>query len=156
MNRTLIGRISGAALIPVLGFALASSTAYAQDRDDHRYNQGDQRDNARDNHDHARGDDRDHGRDFHFDDNYRARFAQHYHGDADHWRNRRDRVHFARGERIPVGYSIRPVPRAYYTDVPPPPPGYQYGYYEGYVVAYNPTTRVVGDVLDIAAAAMNH
>jgi hypothetical protein len=37
--------------------------------------------------------------------------------------------------------------------VPPPPPGYQYGYYDGYVVAYDPTTRIIADVLDLVTAA---
>jgi hypothetical protein len=46
------------------------------------------------------------------------------------------------------------VPVTYYRGVPPPPPGYQYGYYEGYVVAYDPTTRVIGDVMDLVGAAM--
>jgi hypothetical protein len=30
--------------------------------------------------------------------------------------------------------------------------GYQYGYYGGYVVAYNPATRIVADVLDLVVA----
>ena len=143
-GKRLLNRISGAALIPVLAFALGSSTAYAQDRDNH--------------HDRDQSYNRDHdrGRDFHFDDQHRQRFEEHYRRDADHWRDRHDRVRFMRGERIPVGYRIQPVPVTYYRDVPPPPPGYRYGYYEGYVVAYDPTTRVVGDVLDLVGAAMNH
>jgi Ni/Co efflux regulator RcnB len=166
MKRTnIFGKISGAALIPVLAFALGSSAAYAQDRDDHRDMQRDNarggaRDNARgDARDNARGDERrdrnDRGRDFHFNDQHRERFAQRYHGDADHWRDRRDRVHFERGERIPAGYRIQPVPTTYYREVPPPPPGYRYGYYQGYVVAYDPTTRMIGDVLDLVGATMN-
>ena len=141
----LVSRISGAALVPVLAFALGSPSAYAQDRDDHHEYAHDR--------DHDRGD-RD--KDFRFDNRYRERFFERYHGDADHWRDRHDRVYFGRGERIPSGYVIQPVPEAYYTDVPPPPPGYRYGYYEGYVVAYDPTTRVIGDVLDLVGAATNH
>ena len=139
-------RISGAALVPVLAFALGSSTAFAQDHGDHRDN--------RDNH-YDRDRDHDRGRDFHFDDQHRQRFERHYRRDADHWRDRHDRVRFIRGERIPVGYRVQPVPVTYYRDVPPPPPGYRYGYYEGYVVAYDPTTRVIGDVMDLVGAAMN-
>jgi hypothetical protein len=54
-----------------------------------------------------------------------------------------------------MGYRIQPVPVTYYRGAPPPPPGYRYGYYEGYVVAYDPTTRVIGDVLDLVGAAMS-
>ncbi|MEO8126977.1 MAG: hypothetical protein ABJF23_08970 [Bryobacteraceae bacterium] len=49
---------------------------------------------------------------------------------------------------------MRAVPPAYYRDVPPPPPGYRFGYYDGYVVAYDPTTQIVADVLDLVGAAM--
>lgn len=167
---TIVGRISGAALVSVLGFALGSTAAQSQDRDyrrdDHREmrrDYGHERDgrdryyghdrDGRDR-DSGRNYDRDRGRDFHFDDRYRQHFESHYRRDADHWRGRRDRVHFMRGDRIPVGYRVQPVPVTYYREVPPPP-GYQYGYYEGYVVAYDPTTRMIGDVLDLVGAAMN-
>ena len=39
--------------------------------------------------------------------------------------------------------------------LPPPPPGYRLGYYDGYVVAYDPTTQIVADVLDLVNAAVN-
>jgi Ni/Co efflux regulator RcnB len=58
-----------------------------------------------------------------------------------------------RGQRIPNNYRLQVVPQSYYASVPPPPPGYQYGYYDGYVVAYNPTTRIIADVLDLVTAA---
>jgi Ni/Co efflux regulator RcnB len=165
-------RFSGVALVPVLALAVGAS-AYAQDghddrRDDNRSNQRDDSRNNQRNNNHyqqndnrnnqrynGRGADQGRGRDFHFDNNYRDHFAQHYRGDADHWRSRRDRVHFDRGQRIPVGYRIQPVPATYYQGVAPPPPGYRYGYYEGYVVAYDPTTRVIGDVMDLVGA-MSH
>jgi len=54
---------------------------------------------------------------------------------------------------IPRNYVIRAVPQIYWQGAPPPP-GYQYGYYDGYVVAYNPTTRIVADVLDLVTAAV--
>jgi hypothetical protein len=87
---------------------------------------------------------------FHQDD--RSRFYSHYRNDADHWRSR-NRPVFVRGRAIPRGYVIQPVPRAYWQGVPPPPPGYQYGYSNGYVVAYDPTTRIIADVLDLVSAA---
>jgi len=88
-----------------------------------------------------------------FRDQDRASFYAHYRRDADRWRGHRRPV-FVPGQVIERTYVVQPVPRTYWVGVaPPPPPGYQYGYYEGYVVAYDPTTRVVADVLDLVAAA---
>jgi len=39
--------------------------------------------------------------------------------------------------------------------MPPLPRGYRLGYYDGYVVAYDPTTQIVADVLDLVNAAVN-
>jgi Ni/Co efflux regulator RcnB len=131
--------------IPVLALSISTGVARAQGHgSDH-----DHYDNH-DNHDNH------HGQDFHFRDEDRGHFVQHYQKDVDRWRhNPHGRPHFVRGERIPGSYRFQPVPRAYYSEVPPPPPGYQYGYYDGYVVAYDPTTRVVADVLDLVGAAFN-
>jgi len=90
--------------------------------------------------------------DFHFQNDDRGRFYSHYRSDASRWGNRK-RPYFAAGQPYPVGYAIRPVPRSYWAGASAPPPGYQYGYYGGYVVAYNPTTRIVVDVLDLVGAA---
>jgi hypothetical protein len=58
------------------------------------------------------------------------------------------------GQYIPSGYAVRYVPRTYWVGaVPPPPPGYRYGYAGGYVVAYNPTTRMIADVMDLIGTA---
>lgn len=87
-----------------------------------------------------------------FRDQDRDRFYAHYRRDADRWRGHRRPV-FVPGEVIERTYYVQPVPRTYWVGVaPPPPPGYQYGYYEGYVVAYDPTTRVIADVLDLVSA----
>ena len=90
--------------------------------------------------------------DFRFRNEDRGRFYAHYRGDADRWRGRR-RPTFVPGQYIPGGYVVRPVPRSYWVGTPPPPPGYQYGYYDGYVVAYSPTTRIIADVMDLVGAA---
>lgn len=90
--------------------------------------------------------------DFRFRNEDRGRFYAHYRGDADRWRGRR-RPNFVPGQYIPGGYVVRPVPRSYWVGTPPPPPGYQYGYYDGYVVAYSPTTRIIADVMDLVGAA---
>jgi hypothetical protein len=87
-----------------------------------------------------------------FRDNDRDRYYSHYRADADHWRGR-PRPAFAPGQRIDRGYAIRPVPRSYWINNTPPPPGYSYGYYGGYVVVYSPKTRIIADVMDLVDAA---
>lgn len=88
-----------------------------------------------------------------FRDEDRAHFYTYYRQDADRWRGHRRPV-FVVGRPIGRTYVVQAVPQAYWVNVtPPPPPGYQYGYSEGYVVAYNPTTRVIADVLDLVAVA---
>jgi hypothetical protein len=83
----------------------------------------------------------------------RDRFYSKYHRDADHWRNRQRPV-FVPGQYIGREYVAQPVPQSVWVGpVAPPPPGYQYGYYGGYVVAYNPTTRMIADVLDLLNTA---
>ena len=110
-----------------------------------------QRDRDNDHHDdHRRGNNQQQGRpDFHFQDQHRNNFQQHYAGDANRWRNRSNRPQFHAGQTIPRNYAIRAVPSSYYRGAPPPPAGYRYGYYDGYVVAYNPTSRIIADVLDL-------
>ena len=93
--------------------------------------------------------------DYHFRGDDRGRFYAHYRSDADQWRYRRRPV-FVTGRVVPREYVIQPVPQTYWVSEPPPPPGYQYGYYGGYVVAYNSTTRIVADVLDLVGAATGH
>ena len=81
-------------------------------------------------------------------------FYSHYREDADRWRGRRRPV-FVPGSTIVTTYVVRPVPPGYLEGVvvSPPPPGYRYGYCRGYVVVYNPATRMVADVLDLIATA---
>src|SRR6185312_5776053 len=138
----------------VLGTALTvfSVATVAQDRgrDDHG-RAGDQRRRADDqNH-------KDQGHaEYHFRAEDRDRFSSHYHKDIRQWGQHPDRRHhFRSGERIPSGVHLKSVPSSYYRTLPPPPPGYRFGYYDGYVVAYNPTTQIVADVLDLVNAAVN-
>jgi hypothetical protein len=90
--------------------------------------------------------------DWRFRNEDRDHFYSYYRSDANRWKGRKRPV-FVPGYVIPQGYYVRAVPQTYWQGVPPPPPGYQYGYYDGYVVAYNPTTRIVADVLDLVSAA---
>lgn len=97
--------------------------------------------------------------DFHFRQEDRGRFGSHYKGDIGKVRKHADRRHHINaGDHLPPDFRshLKAVPASYYRDMPPPPPGYRFGYYDGYVVAYNPTTQIVADVLDLVDAAVNH
>ena len=41
------------------------------------------------------------------------------------------------------------LPPDVYGQLPPPPPGYQMGYYDGYVVVYDPLTYFIANVIDL-------
>ena len=46
------------------------------------------------------------------------------------------------------GY-LTPLPPNLYGYLPPPPPGYQVAYYQGYVVVYDPRTGFIVNVVDL-------
>ena len=164
MNQLKFGRkMLQAAFIPVLIAAVSTGVAqgppqgHGDDRDHPEYHDNGNhngQDNGRHN---GQGNGYHNGQDFRFHEDDRRHFEPHYQKDVDHWRhNSHNRPQFVRGQRIPTSYRFQPVPRSYYGEVPPPPPGYQYGYSDGYVVAYDPTTRVIADVLDLVGATLNH
>jgi hypothetical protein len=65
--------------------------------------------------------------------------------------NRANRPRFAVGGYYPyadIGY-LQPVPPDVYGYLPPPPPGYQMGYYDGYVVVYDPITYFIANLVDL-------
>ncbi len=65
--------------------------------------------------------------------------------------NRARRPVFLAGGFFPyadIGY-LTPVPFGLYGAMPPIPPGYQAGYFDGYVVVYDPFTYFIADVLDL-------
>ena len=65
--------------------------------------------------------------------------------------NRSRRPVFAVGGYFPygdIGY-LTPVPASLYGQIPPPPPGYQVGYFDGYVVVYDPLTYFIADLVDL-------
>ena len=152
----------------VFGTALAvfTSGAAAQGRGDDRNRPGDDRNRPSDDRNQQRGNDRGHDNDkrddksdYHFRQEDRDHFSRHYQGQVKQWQQHPDRRHHVRaGDHLPSDYRSRmkSVPSSYYRDIPPPPPGYRLGYYDGYVVAYNPTTQIIADVLDLVGAAVNH
>ena len=134
----------------VLGAVLTtfSAGAYAQNpRGDDRRSRDD---------DHRRQEEKS---DYHFRSEDRSNFSGHYKSQIRQFQQHPERrQHVRAGEQLPNDYRARlkPVPQSYYRSVPPPPRGYQFGYYDGYVVAYNPTTRIIADVLDLVDTAVRH
>lgn len=67
------------------------------------------------------------------------------------------RINRARRPRIIIGgyfpYAdityLSPLPPDLYGYLPPPPPGCQMGYYDGYVVVYDPVTYFIVNVIDL-------
>jgi hypothetical protein len=55
------------------------------------------------------------------------------------------------GGFFPYAYIpyITALPPTVYGYVPPPPPGYNMGYYNGYVVVYDPVTYFIANVIDL-------
>jgi Ni/Co efflux regulator RcnB len=146
----------------VLGMALTTfvSAGVAQGRaGDDRGKGGDARrgdDRGRETDNQGR---RDEKPEYHFRPEDRGRFSSHYQGNIKQMQKHPDKRHHIRaGEHLPSDYRshLKSVPASYYRNMPPPPPGYRFGYYDGYVVAYNPTTQIVADVLDLVNAAVNH
>jgi Ni/Co efflux regulator RcnB len=124
-------------------------------RNEHGNQQGnDRRDQGQANHrDQGQANYRNQGSSYHFRQEDAPRLRQQY--------SRMDRVdrdrrpHYSAGQHLPAGWNqrIRPVPTSVYRQLPPPPPGYRMGYLDGYAVAYNPTTQIIADVLDLVVAA---
>jgi Ni/Co efflux regulator RcnB len=144
-------RLIRLAVMPLFAAALGAGIAQAQQDHGNPHDQG-QKGNP-----HAQGQQgnpHDSGSDFHFRDQDRNQLQSHYTGEIRRLRSHpQGRPQFARGQQVPSNYRFQPVPATYYRGMPPPPSGYRYGYSNGYVVAYNPTTRIIGDVLDLVNAA---
>lgn len=65
--------------------------------------------------------------------------------------NRVNRPRFVIGGFFPYGYIpyLSPLPPDVYRYLPPPPMGYSMGYYDGYVVVYDPVTYFIANVIDL-------
>ena len=87
---------------------------------------------------------------YRFRSNDRSRLHSYY---MDQMRaiNRANRPVFRVGGYFPyddIGY-LSPLPPDLYGALPPPPYGYQMGYYDGYVVVYDPMTYFIASVIDL-------
>lgn len=134
-----------------LAVAMATTTAgmMAQDHHDNGRHEGWDRNDRHDN---------DRRSDYHFRNEDRDHLARYYRSDLNRYNRypgRRHQWDFRAGQRIPSGVTFRAVPSSYYRGLAPLPPGYRYGYSDGYVVAYDPTTRMVADVMDLVGTAMS-
>jgi hypothetical protein len=65
--------------------------------------------------------------------------------------NRARRPIFRIGGFFPFGdiQYLSALPPDVYGYLPPPPPGYQMGYFDGYVVVYDPLTYFIANVIDL-------
>ena len=65
--------------------------------------------------------------------------------------NRGNRPSFSRGGYVPRTYwtYFQPVPASLIGYLPPVPPGYAIGYYDGYIIVYDPSTWFILSVLNI-------
>lgn len=65
--------------------------------------------------------------------------------------NRARRPRFVSGTRIPLGYRryFTSVPSQLMRYLPPPPPGYAMGYFNGYVAVYDPATFTILNLVDL-------
>lgn len=86
---------------------------------------------------------------YHFRQEDAGKLRQHYKNIS---RDMKNRGHFVAGERLPNDWRHRmhPVPQAVVAELPPPPPGYVFGYIDGYCVVYDPNTGYIADVIDLA------
>jgi Ni/Co efflux regulator RcnB len=87
---------------------------------------------------------------YHFRAADRAYLQRHYQSSLRTVRVDR-RPHFARGHVIPQAYRshLTVLPPHLRHRLPPPPRGYQVGYYQGYSVVYDPLTYGILSVLDL-------
>lgn len=87
---------------------------------------------------------------YHFRKEDGPKLRQHYKGIEKVDRARR--AEYRIGARLPDDWRRRmhPVPAAVIRELPPLPPGYAVGYFDGYCVAYDPTTLMIADVIDLA------
>lgn len=85
-----------------------------------------------------------------FGPNDRKALQSHYQRVLGHV-DRGHRPTFHAGHPVPQGYRhyITPAPIVVREHLPPPPPGYTIGYYQGYTVVYDPTTFMILTVIDL-------
>ena len=87
---------------------------------------------------------------YQFRPNDRGALHRYYHSHLSYI-NRARRPIFHIGGYFPygdIGY-LSPLPPSLYGQMPPPPFGYQMGYFDGYVVVYDPVTYFIANMVDL-------
>ena len=91
---------------------------------------------------------------YHFQQQDRDQIRGHYQSKVKQYQGHDDRrAHYSAGQQLSATdvRHFQPVPASYSRHLAPPPRGYRFGYYQGNVVAYNPTTRIIADVMDLVS-----
>jgi len=80
------------------------------------------------------------------------RLKQHFQSQLAHV-DRNNRPHIVAGGSLQGNWRtyIVPVPTEVITYLPPVPEGYQLGFYDGYIIVYDPYSGLVLDVIDLFA-----
>jgi Ni/Co efflux regulator RcnB len=89
---------------------------------------------------------------YHFRSQDKSKLQQHYRA-AHHQTAVRNAHRWAwrRGENLPAGWQgqVEPLPQEDITLLAPPPPGYEFGYYNGWAIVYDPNTGVILDAVAV-------
>lgn len=85
---------------------------------------------------------------YHFRAEDRTKLQPHYRAAHPHPDNAH-RWAWHRGVNLPQGWQgqIEPLPQADIALLAPPPPGYEFGYYNGWAIVYDPNTGVILDAV---------
>lgn len=88
---------------------------------------------------------------YHFSPQDKSHLRPHYLAEHPNMRNQH-RWAWHRGVNLPDGWRDRVEPLAD-ADIavlaPPPPPGYEFGYFDGWAIVYDPHTGVVLDAMNL-------
>lgn len=134
-NSNLLTFVLSAAIaaVPVCSFA-----AVPQDHQDN-----DQR------HDQRQNDHRAAHQNYRFRSQDRSKLQEHYRSAHHEHAANAHRWAWRRGENLPSGWQgqVEPLPQEDITLLAPPPPGYEFGYYNGWAIVYDPNTGVILDAV---------
>lgn len=124
------------------GAVVSVQQAFAQEREREKDRDRDREGRDRDDKDHRRAE-------YHFRREDGARLREHYREIDRVDMHRRER--FVAGERLPGDWRrrLRPVPEVVVRELPPPPRGYAFGYFDGFCVVYDPNSGYIADVIDL-------
>ena len=124
------------AAVPAYSFAVPAQD-HSQDHPDQRQDQNNHKAAAHQN--------------YHFRSQDKGKLQQHYRvAHHDHAANAH-RWAWHRGVNLPSGWQgqVEPLPQEDITLLAPPPPGYEFGYYNGWAIVYDPNTGMILDAVAV-------